>query len=284
MNAETVLARAWRVYRGKGATKTPTWGSEKANLVLLIMNQKQEEWAHDPDQTWASNFGPYAPDEVGTVSTLGTVVTGTDTYFTDYQEGDTITVSGEVREIDTIVSDTSLTVTSAFSTLTNQAFTRQTIVKSGVKEYSLNRRFYTPSDSITITTTLQDVYYNFVKPQLRSNGGVYIYGRQPKKLVFTSDPSTQVVGGELKASGYYAPAEMVNSTDLVSVDDPNWLVYAVASELARNDPAKDTEFGNIIGMANDLYSKMVKANIYLGLNQSNSVPYAMPTIVEDWCY
>ena len=283
MDAQKLLTNAWRVYRGKGALKTPVWGTEKANLVLSIANQKQQEWAKDPDQTWTSNFSPTAPTEPGTVSTATTTVTGVSTYFTDYQVGDTLTISGETRTIDTIVSDTELTVTLAFSTVSGVSFTHQTIVGSA-QEYSLHRSFYTPSDSAAVSTTQQDVYYNYTQPQQRNTGGVYIYGRAPKKLVFYSAPSTQVVGGTLKVAGYYLPREITLATDLVSVDDPNWLVYAVAAELARNDPAKDTEFGNIIGMANELYRKMALANMYLGFNQANAVPYDMPRIgdEEDW--
>lgn len=285
MNASELLTNAWRVYRGKGASKTPVWGSEKANIVLSIANQKQQEWAKDSKQTWASNFSVTAPYEPGTVTTLTTTVTGTSTYFLDYQVGDTITVSGETRTIATIPSNTSLTVTLAFSTFTGVQFTHQTIVKDSVKEYSLSRRFYTPSDNATVMTTVQDVYYNYTLPQQRTLGGVYIYGRLPKKFAFYNDPADQVVGGELKVSGYYLPNTLVNETDEVEVDDPNWLVYAVAAELARNDPAKDAEFGNILGMANDLYKNMVEANQYLGFAQANTVPYDMPMIGdtgEDW--
>lgn len=284
MNTQELLTNAWRVYRGKGASKTPVWGSEKANTVLSIANQKQIEWAQDPAVTWTSNFNLQAPYEVGTVTTSGTTVTGTGTYFTDYRAGDTLTIGTEIRTIGTITSDTILTTTVAFSAFTDQPFTRHMIIADTVKEYSLNRRIYTPSDSAIVTITTQDVYYNYTKPQQRSIGGVFIYGRQPKVLAFNETPSTQVVGGELKVAGYYLPSALVNSTDLVAVDDPNWLVYAVAAELARNDPAKDAEFGNILGMANELYKKMVAANNYLGFNQSNSIPYDMPMIgtSEEW--
>jgi len=284
MNTQELLTNAWRVYRGKGASKTPVWGSEKANTVLSLANQKQQEWAQDPDQTWTSNFNLQAPDEVGTVTTSGTTVTGTGTYFTDYHVGDALTIGGETQTIDAITSDTVLTTAVAFSAFTDAHFTRHMIIADTVREYSLNRRLYTPSDSAIVTTTTQDVYYNYTKPQQRSIGGVFLYGRQPKVLAFNENPSTQVVGGELKIAGYYLPQALVNSTDLVAVDDPNWLVHAIAAELARNDPAKDAEFGNILGMANELYKKMARANNYLGFNQSSSIPYDMPMIgtSEEW--
>lgn len=54
----------------------------------------------------------------GTVTTNGTVnLVGVDTTFTDYVAGHTIKLTDEtVRTIATIISDTSLTVTSAFTT------------------------------------------------------------------------------------------------------------------------------------------------------------------------
>jgi hypothetical protein len=53
----------------------------------------------------------------GTVATVGTkALTGTDSNFTDYSVGDTVTVAGETtRIIETITNDTSLTGTVAFA-------------------------------------------------------------------------------------------------------------------------------------------------------------------------
>lgn len=284
MIVSELVENSWLCYRGKGASKTPTVGTEKYNIVLSIANRKTQEWAKDPKQTWASNFAPQSPHEPGTVSTSGVDVTGVGTYFTDYRVGDTLTIGGETRTIDAITSDTALTVSVAYSTFSGVRFTRHTIIATGVTEYSLHRLFYTPSDSAIVTITTQDVYYNYTPPQQREVGGVYIYGRSPKQLVFYTEPSTQVVGGELKVAGYYLPDALSAATDLVAVDDANWLVYAVAAELARNDPAKDAEFGNLIGMANDLYGKMVAANQYLGFNQANTISYDMPLIggSEEW--
>lgn len=283
MNGSDFLENTWRVYRGKGETKTPIWGSEKANLVLSIANMKKNEFARDSDQTWVSLFSLVAPNEVGTVATAGTTtLTGTGTYFTDYQVGDTILVSGEtVRTIATITSDTVLTVTVAFSTTASAlTFTHQTIVKSGVQTYSLHRNFLSPSDSAVVTTTTQDITQRFAKPQRRDNSDLYISGLNPRKVTFYTEilSTDQKVGGELKVPAYYFPADIAATTDLVTVDDPNWLVYATAAELARNDPAKDTEFGNILGMANDLYRKMVSANNAIGFLQDDSMPYDMPMI------
>lgn len=266
MNVETLIKQIYYAYRGKGASRAPTVGEEKYETALAIANRKKNEWAKDPYHKWNTMFKPYAGNEVGTVATSGTTtLTGTNTYFTDYVAGDKITVDGEtVRTIDTITSNTVLTVTVAFTnTATGKTFTRTPIMTSA-KEYNVHRNFYLPSDKILVDST-DDLEYTLIKPNQRSCGDVYICGINPKKLVFYNDIELKAIGGSLQVPGYYIPNDMVNTTDLVEVDDPNWLIYATAAELARNDPAKDDQFANLQAMANDIYSKMVQANINIGI-------------------
>jgi len=291
MDAQTLITEIYYAYRGKGATRVPPWGSEKSNTALAIANRKKNEWARDPKQRWASNFRSdiTAVDQPGNVATSGTTLTGTGTYFTDFAVGDKITVSGEtVRTIQSITSDTLLDVTVAFSNVANgKTFKRRPIIALGVQEYALHRNFFVPSDSAIVRTSIQDIEVKFISPDQRGLNRVYISGRDPKMLTFYSDieSGSQGIGGELLVAGYYIPSDLVAATDLVSVDDPNWLVYATASELARNDPAKEDEFPNLIGMANQLYRSMVDANNYIGFQQGNStVPTNIPQInpFNDW--
>lgn len=284
------IQNTYTVYRGKGATKTPVFGSEKSNIVLEIANRKVKECLRDSDQTWTSTFRSMETEinEPGTVATTGTVtLTGTGTYFTDYQVGDKITVAGEtVRTIDAITSDTVLTVSVAFTnTASALNYKHTTIIKTGVKEYSLHRNFFVPSDTVTVRLTGQDLYYSFAKPQARENADVYISGLNPRKVTFYNDIPTQAVGGSLLVPGHYLPNPLVNATDTIEIPDENWLIYATAAELCRNDPAKDTEFANLIGMANDLYRKMVAANNNVGFLQDNQIPVNIQQISpdsEDW--
>lgn len=281
MITSELLTNVFYLYKGKGATKIPIFGSEKSNTALAIANIKQDKWARDPKVSWASNFSYSFPNEVGTVATTGTTtLTGTGTFFTDYNVGDKITVSGETeRTIDTIASDTSLTVTVAFTnTASSLAFTRATIIKTGVQEYSINRNFYVPSDQVIIEDT-NNIYLSTTKPQDRDFADVYFTGRNPKKIVFSNDiDDMSIVGGELKIPGYYIPAHLSGASDIVSVDDPNWLAYETAAELARNDATKDDQFGNLQAIANDLYQSMIQANNTLGFKQYSSVPNNMPVI------
>lgn len=284
------IPQVFYAYRGKTASRVPTAGSEKYNLYLAIANRKKTEWATDPNNRWASLFSSTTPNEPGTVATSGTTtLTGTGTNFTDYAVGDKITVDGEtVRTIATISSDTSLTVTSAFSnTASGKTFTHTMIVAGST--YKLHRRFYLPSDYLRIDRTdTSYVEYPIVLPQRRNistNQSAYISGYNPKVLTLATDIDTLDTGGTLTLPGYYTPADMADATDFVPVDDPNWLVYITASELARNDPAKEDQYASLLAMANDLYRKMVDANNGGTFLQPNGVAYNMPIIggsTGDW--
>ena len=285
MDAGTLVKRAYTVFRGKVASKTPAFGTDKAAIVLEIANGKVTQWAQDSNQVWASLFksDETSVNETGTVATTGsTTLTGTNTFFTDFRAGDTILVSGEtVRTIDSITSDTVLIATAAFTnTASTLTFSRRPIIVTAVQEYSIPRNFFVPSDKIIVTISSGDIPYKMAKPQRRDTAGVYISNINPKKLTFYDDivSANQIVGGTLKIPGYYIPTDMVATTDLVAVDSPEWLVIITAAELSRNDSAKSDQFSNLIGMANDLYEKMIVANINIGFGNSGEVPNLMPQI------
>ena len=293
MLAQEFLDNTYLCYRGKIQGRTPTWGTDKANIVIAIGNRKIQEWGTDARNKWNSLFETSAQSEIGTVTTAGsTTLTGTGTFFTDYLVGDKITVNGETeRTIDTITSDTVLTVTVAFTTTASSlAFTRSTIVDTtNDLTYKLNRRFFQPSDFAKVVRTDSSIVeYPIVKAQQRSivDQALYVHGLAPKKITFAQKIDSGLDGGVLTVPGYYSPAPILLPTDVIPVDDPNWLVYITASELARNDPAKEDNFPTLAGMANDLFTKMSNANADVGFAQPNNVVNLMPQIGantgEDW--
>lgn len=247
----------------------PVVASAEYNEFLGTTNRKISEWAGDAKNLWLSNFHYEKPNEPGTVATTATsALTGTSTYFTDYQIGDKITVSGETeRTIATIPSDTSLTVTVAFSnTASAKTFTHKTIIVTGVQSYSVHRNLLNPSDQAIVTTSTQDIKYMIGKPQERSryDNEVYLSGRQPQLLTFydtiSATLNTQLIGATLKLPGYYIPNDLTASTDVIPVDDEYWLVYAVASELAANNLTYSDKAPDLNAKANNLYSGMVALN------------------------
>ena len=285
MLAQEFLDNTYLCYRGKIQGRTPTWGTDKANIVIDIGNRKIQEWGTDARNKWNSLFETSAQSEIGTVTTAGsTTLTGTGTFFTDYLVGDKITVNGETeRTIDTITSDTVLTVTVAFTTTASSlAFTRSTIVDTtNDLTYKLNRRFFQPSDFAKVVRTDSSITeYPIVKAQQRSivDQALYVHGLAPKKITFAQKIDSGLDGGVLTVPGYYSPAPILLPTDVIPVDDPNWLVYITASELARNDPAKEDNFPTLAGMANDLFTKMSNANADVGFAQPNSIVNLMPSI------
>ena len=155
--------------------------------------------------------------------------------------------------------------------------------------YDLGTDFFAPSDFARVVKTDGSyVEYPVVKPQQRndSDQSLYIHGSNPKQVTFSQTIDTSLDGGTLYVPGYFLLADITDSTDVILVDDPNWLSYSVAAELARNDPAKDAEYPNIVGMANDLYSRMSNANNDVGYGQPNAVNSFMPSVgsstSEDW--
>lgn len=244
----------------------PSTGSTDYNMWLRVTNRKVRKWARR--NKWASLWKPYAPAEYGTVSTTGTTtLTGVNTRFSDYRVGDKVTVSGEtVRTIAAIASDTSLTVTLAFSnTASAQTHTHTSIIATAVQGYNLSRRFIFPSDEVIIlATNSQEVDYTVVKPENRDTEfrACYVAGKKPQILTFedTITSTSQIVGGTLQVPGYYLPDPLVNETDLIPVDDTDWLIYEVAGELAFNDLTYESKSADLILRANDSYKSMSNNN------------------------
>jgi hypothetical protein len=248
-------------YRGSDDV-VPAAGSDDATSWDLTINRKTSEWASDSKNIWSSLFEPTSPNEPGTVTTVGTTaLTGIGTYFLDYQIGDKITVAGETeRTIDAITSNTALTVTVAFANSTTTTFTHKNIIKSGVQTYNLHRRFVSPSDVVNVGDNILTI----TKPQeaVSSYDDVYISGKNPKKITFIDDitSTSNLLGLDIQIPGTYMPADMTADTDTIPVDDPYWLVMAVAAELAFNDLTYEDKSAALNVKANALYQGMVANN------------------------
>lgn len=246
----------------------PNSGSEEYSYWLSISNRLIRTLYRNVGKKWRMGFKEVAPKEAGTVATTAsTTLTGTDTYFTDYAVGDKITVSGETeRTIASITSDTSLTVSVAFSTTAStQTFTRSIIIADGVQSYNLHRSFLGASSTARITKTDgQVVYLNIVSPeeaspQLRE---VYIAGDKPETLTVTNTIAStdDIVGGVLSVPGYYIPDDMTGDTSVVYVPDTDWLALAAAAEIAFGDITYEDKSTDLLGKANSSYRHMAINN------------------------
>lgn len=279
MNVSTLFSNINDAYRAQD-DDVPTVGTADYSYWLRVTNRKISEWARDTKVTWKSLSAGYFT-EPGTVATVGTTaLTGTGTYFLDYEVGDKINVDGETeRTIDTITSNTALTVTVAFTnTASTLTFTRKMILKTGVTIYNLNRQFMTPStEAVTIDSAGDLTELEIIKPQEATidSDAVFIYGNNPQSVAFVSDLPTNLVGSQLLVPGYFMPFELTGANDVVPIDDPYWLVYAVAKDLAANDLTSSAKAPDLNAQANNLYTAMVSTNRRgVGLN-----PRVVPTRV-----
>lgn len=247
---------------------TPESGDEEWTYWVDTLNMVKNNLFENLGQRWSFTHKTTTPNEPGTVATAGTTtLTGTSTNFTDYASGDTIVVSGETsRVIDTITSDTSLTVTVAFSTTDSSlTFTRTPIIATGTSRYNLHRSFLGASNQVYVLKTDGNrTYYDIIHPEEASNEtrNVYIEGGNPLTLVFTDEiASTEnIIGGTLHIPGYYMPDDVTANTDTVPIPDPNWAAYAVASEIAFNDITYEDKAPDLNAKANNLYNQMVLKN------------------------
>lgn len=160
-------------------------------------------------------------------------------------------------------------------------------VSSGTQDYQLTNATLTADNTPILRLSdyimLQDSggnnkYVTVIKPPLRAQHtqGCYVSGANPLQLTFITTIDANLDQQTLIAPAYVQPKALVNATDVVAVDDPNWCVYSVASELARNDYSKEEQFPNLNGIANQLYQQMADAAFELGQLQSDGAPNNMP--------
>ena len=267
----------------------PAVGSEEYNYWVSTLNRKKDELYTDVGKQWGFIYKAAAPNEPGTVATTGTTtLTGTNTYFTDYKVGDKITVDGEtVRTIATIVSDTSLTVTVAFSnTASSKTFTRTIIIDSTVETYNVHRRLLGLSDRVyVLDTNGQKIFQSTIHPQERnySTQQVHLSGGNPQVLTFTEDieSTSSMVGGSLVLPGWYLPDDVSDAADLLPLPDPNWGIMATAAEIAFADIVYEDRAETLNNKANALWKAMVATNRRGTYGQTRTTPYNVKSRVRD---
>lgn len=153
------------------------------------------------------------------------------------------------------------------------------------QSYPLSAGTQKLSDFVYLRDGTREMAFNVVPPQRRAEytNAVYVSGN-PKTLTFTDVIAADhpFIGADIIVPRYKVPTALTAGTDTVRIDSPEWLTYAVAAELARNDPAKDDQFSNLIGMANDLYQQMKDNNNVAPYAQPFDIPVEVTTTGESW--
>jgi len=145
-------------------------------------------------------------------------------------------------------------------------------------------------DYITIQSATDPrsvAYYSLVSPdefrRYRSDMICTIIGDE---LVFghTFIPTDSYYGGEVIVPVIMKLDPLVNPTDEILVDDPNWLVYMTAAERVRNTVTKLGQYPALVQKANNLMLKMKEKNN----GQVNTIELYPSVIGEtfdaDWGY
>lgn len=152
-------------------------------------------------------------------------------------------------------------------------------IAHGDNTYVVDTDLIRPSDQIFITVGSRKSWFELTDPEKRQSNsrGVYISGT-PKVLNFNQiiTANSTYAGGVITIPGYYEPADMTSFDDTVPVDDPIWLVRAVAAEIAFNDTSYEDKAPDILAKANDSYMKMRAAN-HKG---TATAPRTIPTITR----
>lgn len=137
-------------------------------------------------------------------------------------------------------------------------------IADGTQSYDLDETLLIPSDRVTVTVGTQLYYYTICKPEERDrfNNAAYISGNDPKQLTFvdTIDSTSPILGGTITIGGYHVLEDLTSGGDTIFVDDPYWLVYATAAELAFNDLTYSDKSPDLNNKANALYDQMVANN------------------------
>lgn len=122
----------------------------------------------------------------------------------------------------------------------------------------------TPGDTITIThldgnkTEYRTVQASDLKRYQTGNFCAKV-GRNLifNKAFLSTDPQ---FGGSITAPVYIYANHLVNDTDVVPVDDQQWLVTMTAAEYNRGDIVKQAQYPTLINEANALMDAMKSAN------------------------
>lgn len=150
------------------------------------------------------------------------------------------------------------------------------LVTAGIRAYGFPNNVIKASDSVFIDDDENNemAEYKIVAPQRRNLFGqcCYITDANPLILNFSEniEAGNPIVGMTIRVPVYARPSALSDADDTIPLPEPDWLVYETAAELARNDPAKDDQFGNLQGIANDKFADMVATDEGSPFGQPNS--------------
>jgi hypothetical protein len=154
------------------------------------------------------------------------------------------------------------TTATTLVTATNEfAYDTSTIRKISNQEGDFIRIVHTDGVAFTDYTTIDGTRQKDYANGQRTFQNNWITNTQNKiqfNRAFTSaDPQ---FGGTIYLPAYGYASHITDDSDVIPVDIPNWLVFAVAAEYIRTDVTRQPQYGNIIEEANQIMDVMKQNN------------------------
>ncbi len=100
---------------------------------------------------------------------------------------------------------------------------------------------------------------------IEKNGQKWFFGvEEPRftgwQLDFEGLFTEEMAGGEIRIPVIKRLPELIGGDQQVEIDNPNWLIFMMAAEFARNDLMKSGQYGNLIAYAQSLMETMKSRN------------------------
>lgn len=104
-----------------------------------------------------------------------------------------------------------------------------------------------------------------------SDKNVYTASSFGKTINLKKEFIDSAIGGRITYPYYVNLEEISNDDDNIIVDNPNWLIYMLAAEIARSDIVQAGQYGNLVALAQNAMTSM--KNRQRGLRIANMDPW-----------
>lgn len=92
-----------------------------------------------------------------------------------------------------------------------------------------------------------------------SSQAVYFYDYANKRVILKPEVMKLLRNdGHKLVFTYYKNTTKLSPSSLIEVDNPNWLIYMLAAEIARTDTIQSGQYGNLVAMAQNVMGSMIR--------------------------
>lgn len=152
-----------------------------------------------------------------------------------------------------------------------------TVSATATPTFDLDETFLSPANvAYIIDANGRRQEFSIIKAQEKDpdKQEVYVAGQDPETLYFTQEikAGSNLVTGTLFLPAFVMPDMPTLPDDFIPAPDPNWAVYATASQIAENDITYEDKAASLNAKANNLYTLMSKKSIRGTYGNSRKTP------------